>query len=274
MVVLADLCLIRWAAFLNSLAFFMLIHPSFSQDSRWEVNPSIMYFESVCILTGWYGGMTSSAATTAAISPIWLDWASPGIRSAWFLGSSCANQTPLLHCAFFLPLFMQALSVYTIISWLCGIGPQCLYLCAMWVEFLSGFMNIRKHSARLSLQVIEGSKVISLFDYLALSFLCFRDLIRDIPSGGSCVVGLCLGGMRFSLVRASFVHLYGFPHPRILLSEHSWHVQFRFFWWVGCWAGWYMCADVFNRSTTLAMLYCWSRHFAVVLAIGFCLVDR
>ena len=252
----------------------MSIHPSFSQDSRWEVNPSIMYFKSVRILTGWYGGITSSAVTTAAILPIWLDWTSPGICSARFLGSSCANQTPLPHHAFFLPLFMQVPSVYTVISWHRGIGPQCLYLCAMWVEFLSGFVNIRKHSARLSLQVIEGSKVISLFDCLALSFLCFCDLVRDIPSGGSCFVGLCLGGMRFSLVRASFVHLCGFPHPRILSSEHSWHAQFRFFRWVGCWAGWRMRADVFNRSATWATLCCWSRHFAVVLAIGFCLADR
>ena len=63
--------------------------------------------------------------------------------------------------------------------------------------------------------------MISLFVCLALSFLCFRDLVRDIPSGGSCLVGLCLGGIRFSLVRASLVHLCGFLHPSVLSSEHS-----------------------------------------------------
>ena len=52
MVVLADLYLIRWAAFLNRLAFFIPIQPSFSQDSRWVVSPSMTYLESVSILIG------------------------------------------------------------------------------------------------------------------------------------------------------------------------------------------------------------------------------
>jgi len=52
-VVLADLYLIKCAAFLNSLAFFMPIHPSFSQVSRWVIKPSMTYLESVQILTGW-----------------------------------------------------------------------------------------------------------------------------------------------------------------------------------------------------------------------------
>jgi len=123
--VFADLCLIRWAAFLNSFAFCMLIHPSFSQVSRWVVRPLITYFELLHILTGWYGGITSSAAMTATISPIWLDWASLGICRARFLGSSCLNHTPLPHHAFFLLLSMQAPSVYTMISSHCGVGPRC-----------------------------------------------------------------------------------------------------------------------------------------------------
>jgi len=75
------------------------------------VRPSITYFESVYILTGWYGGIASNVVMITAISPIWLDWAFPGIHRAQFLGSSCVNQTPFLQCAFFLPLFMQALLV-------------------------------------------------------------------------------------------------------------------------------------------------------------------
>jgi len=51
------------------------------------------------------------AAIIVAISPTWLDWVTPGILMAWFLGSFYPNQTPLLHCAFFLPLFIQAPSV-------------------------------------------------------------------------------------------------------------------------------------------------------------------
>ena len=40
--------------------------------------------------------------------------------------------------------------------------------------------------------------MISPFVCLALSFLCFYDLIRDIPSSGSCFIGLYLGGIRSS----------------------------------------------------------------------------
>jgi len=163
---------------------------------------------------------------TAAISPTWLDWAFLGIRRALFLGSSWANQTPLLQHAFLLLLFMQALSVYTVISLHHRVGPQCLYLQAIWVGILLGSMKIRKHLARLSLQVIDGSKVITPFVSLAWLFLCFRDLVRDRLSRGSCFSRLCLGGIRFSLVRASAAHLCGFSHPIFLSFVHSVHVQF------------------------------------------------
>ena len=142
---------------------------------------------------------------------------------AWFLGSSGPNQTLLLQHVFFFPLFMQAPSVYTTISSVCGVGPWCLYHRVISLEYLSGSVKIRKHSARLSLQVIDGSKVISPLHCLAVSFLSFHVLVRDIPSGGSCFVGLCFGGMRFSLVRASVAHLYGLLHPMLQSFAHSWH---------------------------------------------------
>jgi len=88
------------------------------------------------------------------------------------------------------------------------------------VGFLFGSMKIRKHSARLSLQVIDGLKVMSPLVCLASSFLCFHDFVSDSPSGGSCFVRLCLGGMRFSLVRASAAHLCGFLHPMSLSLMH------------------------------------------------------
>ena len=144
----------------------------------------------------------------------------------------------------------------------------------MWVEFLSGSVKIRKHSARLSLHVIDGSKVITPSLCLALSFLSFLVLVRDSPSGGSCFVGLCLGGMRFSLVRASVAHLCRFLHPRFLSLVHSQHVQFRFFWWVGCWARWQRHADVLIRSATFVTSCFFRRHFAVALVMGFFLAER
>ena len=73
--------------------------------------------------------------------------------------------------------------------------------------FPLGSVKILKHSARFSLQVIDGLKINSPLFCFALLFLSFCVLVRDIPSGGSCVVGLCFGGMRFSLIRASAAHL-------------------------------------------------------------------
>jgi len=93
--------------------------------------------------------------------------------------------------------------VYTVISVHRGVGLMCRYRFAGWCVSLVGSVNIRKHSARVSLQVMDGSNMISSFSCLALSFRSFLDLVRDRPSGGSCVIGLCLGGMRFSLVSAS-----------------------------------------------------------------------
>ena len=182
------------------------------------------YLESVQILTGWYGGVISSTTMTAAILPIWFDWASPGIQRALFLRLSWVNQTPLLQHAFILPLFIQALSVYTIISSQHGIGPQCLYLWVIWVGFLFGSMNIQKPSARLTLQVIDGSKVIFPLVCLASSFLSFCDVVRDILSDGSCFVRLCFGGMRFSLVWALSVHLCRFLQPMTLSLIHLRHI--------------------------------------------------
>ena len=101
-----------------------------------------------------------------------------------------------------------------------------MYCLIMWVVSPLGSVKILKHSARLSLQVIDGLKIISPLSRLALSFLSFCVLVRDIPSSGSCLVGLCFGGMRFSLTRASAAHLCGFSHPVDLSFLHSWHVQF------------------------------------------------
>ena len=169
---------------------------------------------------------------------------------------------------------MQAPSVYTAISSDRGVGPRCLYHHVILLEYLSGSVKIRKHSARLSLQVIDGLKVISPSHCLALSFLSFRVLVRDIPSSGSCFVGLCFGGMRFILARASVVHLCGLLHPMFQSLAHSRHRQFLFFQWVGCWTGWRCLADVLIRSATVTTSCFCRRHFAFVLFIGFCSVER
>jgi len=112
--------------------------------------------------------VAAAAAITTAISPTWLDWASPGICRARFLGLSFSNHIPLLHLAFCLPLSMHAPSVYTVICLHQGIGPCCPYRLAIRFVFLVGSVNILKHSARSSLHVIDASKVTSLLFSLAI----------------------------------------------------------------------------------------------------------
>jgi hypothetical protein len=184
-------------------------------------------------------------------------------------GGGCRSRGPPS-----LPLFIQALSVYTEISLQCRIGPQCLYCQAICVEFLFGSMNIRKHSVRFSLQVIDGLKVISPLLCLANLFLCFRDLISDSPSGGSCFVGLYFGGMRLSLVQALSAHLCGFLQPRPLSLAHSGHVQFQFLRWVTCRARCQSRANVLSRSATLETLCIQRRHFACKVFIGLWSAER
>jgi len=156
----------------------------------------------------------------------------------------------------------------------CGIGPRCLYHRAIWVGFPFGCEKTRKHSAKFSLHVIEGLRVISPFSCLALLFINFHVLVRDIPSGGSCFVGSCFGGIRCTLVRASLVHLCRFLHPRVLSAAHSRQAQFLFFRWVGNCAGWWRRADVLIRSATFATLCFCRRHFALALFRDFCSAER
>ena len=167
-IVFTVLSLRRWAAFLNSGVFLILIHPLSSHLFRFEVRPSMTYLESVAIFKGWYGAVAAAAAITAAISPTWLDWASPGIHRAKFLGLSLLNHIPLPHLAFCLLLSIHAPSVYTMICLHQGIGPCCLYRLAIRFVVLVGSVNILKHSARSSLHVIDASNVTSLSFSLAI----------------------------------------------------------------------------------------------------------
>ena len=47
------------------------------------------------------------------------------------------------------------------------------------LDKLSGLVKILEHSVRLSLQVMEGLKIISPFVALASWFFCFLCLVRD-----------------------------------------------------------------------------------------------
>jgi len=109
----------------------------------------------------------------------------PGTFSAVFRASLRPNQTPLPHFAFALPLLKHAPSVYTVILLCLRSGPSGRCRRAGWSASLVWSMKIQKQSARLSLQVIVGSKMISSFFVLAWMFWVFLLLVRDrVPCGG------------------------------------------------------------------------------------------
>jgi hypothetical protein len=167
-----------------------------------------------------------------------------------FLGLLWPNQIPLPHLAFCLPLFMHALSVYTVISLHRGVGPCGLWRLVTWSVLLVGSVNILKHSARLSLQVMAGLKVTTPLFCLAVWFLSFPDHVNDRPSSIPCWVGLYFGGIRFRHIKASVVQLWGCSHPLVLSFEQPWQTHSWFCWWLGCWGGWRILVEVLIRSAT------------------------
>ena len=79
------------------------------------------------------------------------------------------------------------------------------------LDIFSGSVKMQKHSARLFLQVIDGSKWIFPFIWWAVKLHCFQLGVRErlscILLGGK---GFILGWMRCSLVSASSAHRCGF----------------------------------------------------------------
>jgi hypothetical protein len=179
----SDVVAILWqrraVAFLKKGAFFIPIQPLFSHSSRFVVRPSITYFESVTIVSGCDFGTAATAIITATISPTWLDWALPGTHRAWLFGLLWLNHIPLPQVALVFPLFRHALSVYTVHSWHIGFLPILPLLFTGLVERWFGSMKILKHSARSSLHVIDGLKVIFSCLCLANSFLSLWLEVRD-----------------------------------------------------------------------------------------------
>ena len=101
----------RYAAVLKRSAFFIPIHPLFSQSLRCFVRPSITYLESVIIIRGHDAGIIVAVFIMAAISPIWLDCFGPGTFMVLLSSLSGLIHIPLPQYAFSLPLLKQAPSV-------------------------------------------------------------------------------------------------------------------------------------------------------------------
>ena len=129
-------------------------------------------------------------------------------------------------------------------------------------------MNTLKHSAKLSLQVIDRSKIILPLFCFASRFLCLPDFVRDSLSGRPCLMGLYLGCIRSIQVSASVTQLCGFQHPISLSFVQSWHMQAMLGRWSGYWVGCHTCAVILTKSATILTLCFHSRHFALELFRG------
>lgn len=245
--------------------FLMFIQPLFSHDSRFVVKPSWTYLESILICRGQYGAVSAISYITAASSPTQFDYVSPRILRVQFFGLLQPNQIPLLLLTSCLPLFIHALSVYTVISLHRGMGPCGLQHLVIWLVLFVGSINTLKHSARLSLQIMDGLKVTLLLFCPAVQFLIFPDLVSNRLSIVHCCIGLYLGGIRFRHISASAVQSWRCSHPFVLSSKQLWHGHSQFYWWVRCWSRWHILAEVLTRSATLVTLWFCIRHLAVIL---------
>ena len=106
-----------------------------------------------------------------------------------------------------------------------------LYLTLNWqvklraagrLEIQSGLVKILKHSARLVLHVIEGSKSISVLFLFAMVFAVFRPGVSEkfsrLKMGLS---GFNLGSIWWIRARASWAHWWGLGQPSSLSRAQS-----------------------------------------------------
>ena len=148
------------------------------------------------------------------------------------------------------------------------LGRRVKFRDAESLEILSGFTKILKHSARLFLHVMEGSKRISPSLVLALALAAFLPEVSEkflwVKSG---LRGFILGSIMRIRVRASCVHWCGLGHPSSLslsqsLNGHAGVVR----------CGWFMfwiriLFDIRIRSATFVIACRRRRHLAGLVAI-------
>jgi hypothetical protein len=247
----------RKAAHLKSSAFCIPIHPLSSHLRRLSVNPSITYLESVMIFSSWFVGAASIAVMTAPSSPIWFDWACPGMQCGALCSCYGLVQTILHHILCRLSHCLHMLHLCELI-FLVGVAlchVALISLLGCWrsahtvgilqykpIQFrnltnqhaqiadyivkmpaVSGSVNILKHSDRSSLLVMVGSKRITPLRGLAIAFCLFRCLVRDrLPWARPGERGLNLGKICSSRVCASVAQAWGFLQPFVLSSEQLW----------------------------------------------------
>lgn len=158
-------------------------------------------------------------------SPIWFEWLSPGTFSAMFIWWVSSIQTLLLHFAFFFLLFMQELSVKTLIFSFVRSIPCWRWWDARFIDIWSGFVKTQKHSSMPSLQVIVELNIIPLSITHAVAFLAFLFIVSESVLWFSFTNRLYLGARSFSLVSASTAHTWGFLHPFCRSHTHLMHMH-------------------------------------------------
>ncbi len=135
----------------------------------------------------------------------------------------------------------------------------------------SGSVKTLKQSARSSLVVMEGSKIISPSSSLASEFFLLRLLVKDRLSCGSPSGSRWnLGGMLLSLMSASSAHQCGFSQPLIRSRTQSSHMHWGVFSWISLRCMFRTRADVFSRSSIVSILCTLSRHLAALVVSGWC----
>jgi hypothetical protein len=130
-------------------------------------------------------------------------------------------------------------------------------------EILFGSVNILKHSTKLFLHVIEGSKRISLLFSLAMALAAFRVGVSEkFPCCNGGLSRFSFGLIRRMCVSASSAHRCGLGQPSRLSQVQSWHVHVGVGWCRRIGLGVRILSAMAIRSATVVMACRRRRHLA------------
>lgn len=130
-------------------------------------------------------------------------------------------------------------------------------------------MKFLKHSARLFLHVMLGSKRIWLLFSLAIMLAAFRwGVSEKLPCCEAGVNGFILGSIKQIRMRASLAHWCGFVQPSCLSLSQSRHSHVGVGWWGRSGRGVCILSAVLSRSITKVILCRRRRHLAGAVVIG------
>jgi len=130
-------------------------------------------------------------------------------------------------------------------------------------------VKILKHSTRLFLHVIEGSKRMSLLFSLAMTLAAFLLGVSEKMSWWNPgLSGFSLGLIWRIHVRASWAHWCGLEQPSSLSRLQCWHSHMGMGRCGTSMLGACILSDMVTRSTTFVTACRRRRHFAGMVVIG------